>query len=78
MLWAHSDCSGVLPVAALIPLAERLEGLVDRFDADVGKHPEWYEGMAQRATYNGYRAATVTFAAGLREAAAAGEEVRFG
>jgi hypothetical protein len=77
VLVAHSDCSGVIPVPALLPLAERLEGLAPLIDPDADVHPEWKPGMEGRATYDGFRAATVRFAAGLRIAAAAGEPVEF-
>jgi hypothetical protein len=86
VLVAHSDCDGEIPVEALLPLAERLEGLADRFPDDEGRTPRarpegWPEGEPwppRRGAYDGYREATLRFAAGLREAAAAGEPVEFG
>jgi hypothetical protein len=77
LLIAHSDCSGSLPVDGLLPLAERLEGLAPLIDPLADIHPNWTPDMEPRATYDGFRAATLRFAAGLRRAHAAGEPVGF-
>lgn len=86
VLIAHSDCDGILPVPVLLPLADRLEGLLDKFE-DYGPpgHPRpkpdnWNDAEPwppQRAHYDGYRAATERFITGLRAAAAAGEPIEF-
>jgi hypothetical protein len=84
VLIAHSDCDGQIPVAALLPLAERLEGLAATMTPGQGQKPEhWlnelgYPERPARATYDGEREATLRFAAGLRRAAALGETVEFG
>lgn len=78
VLVAHSDCDGQLPVAALLPLAERLEQLAERMEPGQGRHWKWTPGMEGRATYDGEREATMRFAAGLRRAAAVGQPVVFG
>jgi hypothetical protein len=83
VLIAHSDCSGLIPVPALIPLAERLEGLAAKMGPTDGqKTDEWlaafdHRERPARANYDGERAATLRFAAGLRIAAAANEPVEF-
>lgn len=83
VLVAHSDWSGVIPRDALIPLAERLDGVAERMGATDGQKPEsWlaefgHGARPPRADYDGTRAATLRFAAGLRAAAAADEVVEF-
>lgn len=83
VLAAHSDCDGELPVPVLIPLAERLEELAARMGATDGQKPDdWltaygHASRPARADYDGERNATLRFAAGLREAAAANEPVEF-
>jgi hypothetical protein len=86
VLIAHSDCDGQLPVEVLLPLADRLEQLLDKF-ADDGPpgaprpRPDHWRAdepwPPQRAHYDGYRAATLRFIVGLRRAAAARESVEF-
>lgn len=87
VLIAHSDCDGTIPVPALAPLADRLEGLLDKFvDNGPPGHPRprperWPEDEPwppHRAHYDGYRAATERFITGLRAAASAGEPLEFG
>lgn len=73
VLIAHSDSEGELPLEALVPLAERLEGLAERMEDTEAREG----GPYGRATYDGERAATLRFAEGLRKAAAAGEPVEF-
>ena len=83
ILVAHSDCDGVIPVPALLPLADRLDEIASRMGtADGQKSDSWLEqsGHAERparADYDGTRAATARFAAGLRLAAARNEPVEF-
>jgi hypothetical protein len=67
VLIVHSDCGGMLPTWCLKPLADRLEGLL-------GKLPEEPDG----GHIGDWSVKTKTFIAGLREAAALGEEVEFG
>lgn len=64
---AHSDCDGELPVESLTPLADRLEGLLDKLPngGDIGH------------MRGGYKATTERFIAGLRLAASLNEPVRF-
>jgi hypothetical protein len=64
VLMAHSDCDGSIPAAVCGPLADALEELVRRC-------------MPPRGTYDEMRPPTERFAAGLRRAAAAGEDVLF-
>ena len=70
-LLRHSDCDGEILAAECAPIADALEALLPRLDATV-PHP----GI-ERAVYDGVRAATVRFIAGLRDAAAKRENVVF-
>lgn len=76
LLVAHSDCDGVLPPEALMPLAERLEELA-RMLPDKAHDPE-YQGDTPRGTYDGILAATLRFSEGLRRSSEAGHRVVFG
>jgi len=62
----HSDCEGEIPVEDCLPLAARLEEVADLLPDE----PKWHRGASARAK-------ALQFAAGLREAAAAGEPVEF-
>lgn len=69
ILFAHSDCEGVIKPKQAIPLADALEALLPKIeDGTIGGH------IAKRG---GLRACTEKFIIGLRAAAAAGEEVEF-
>ncbi len=70
-LLRHSDCDGEIPPEQCGPIADALEALLPRLD------PSPEPDRPQRADYDGSRAATQRFIAGLRKAAAAGEPVRF-
>lgn len=63
ILFCHSDCDGEIQAADCEPLADAMEKLLEK--------------MPPRATYDDYRPATERFIAGLRRAAAAGEDVVF-
>lgn len=63
VLMNHSDCDGEIPAEVCGPLADALEGLLER--------------MPERALYDSYRPATERFIRGLRGAADAGESVEF-
>lgn len=65
VLMNHSDCDGEIAASDCGPLADALEALANKY-------------MAVRGTYDKYRPTTDRFIAGLRAAAAAGENVRFG
>jgi hypothetical protein len=70
ILQAHSDCDGILPVFALVPLADRLEELRPKVhDAALAWAPAWADELPERVDQ---------FVRGLRAAAAAGEPVEFG
>lgn len=83
VLIAHSDCDGVIPVPALLPLADRLDEIAARMTVDQGQKPDtWlaesgHSERPARATYDGELAATNRFAAGLRLAASLNEPVEF-
>lgn len=62
---SHSDCDGEIAAEVCGPLADALEGLMER-------------RMPARAYYDIARPATERWIAGLRRAAQAGESVRFG
>jgi hypothetical protein len=62
VLMAHNDDEGILPVEVLAPLADRLEELLPVIESE-----PWPD----------FQRMTRTFVAGLRDAAAAGEVVRF-
>lgn len=64
VLMNHSDCDGSIAASVCGPLADALEGLIERY-------------MPARGTYDEMRPATERFIAGLRRAAAAGEDVEF-
>jgi hypothetical protein len=65
-LLAHSDCDGVIHPEHGIHLARRLEHLVPLLQAaNEARDAEWMSEMTRR------------FIKGLREAAAAGEDVKF-
>jgi hypothetical protein len=66
VLLSHSDCEGEIAVEDCIPLAERLEEIAPLLSGG----PPWHRG-------EGADAKALQFAAGLREAAAAGEPVEF-
>src|SRR5262245_29101748 len=69
VLFAHSDCDGVIHPAQAAPLADALEALLPKIeDAPDGGH------IGARG---GYVEVTKKFIAGLRKAAAAGEDVDF-
>lgn len=76
VLIAHSDCDGIIPVEALVPLAERLEAIIPA-TPEPASDPE-YRDPEPRGLYDGVRNATIRFAEGLRRAAAEGEPVVFG
>lgn len=66
VLLAHSDCDGHIKKRFLLPLADRLEGLLDSLDSP--SHPQdWYRphGRAKQ------------FIAGLRLAASENKKVKF-
>lgn len=63
-LMSHSDCDGEIPAEMCGPLADALDGLLER--------------MPRRGFYDPARPATERFVAGLRRAVAAGEPVLFG
>lgn len=63
-LMAHSDCDGEIAHAMCAPLADALQGIVDR-------------RMPARGLYDMWRPATDRFIAGLRRAHDAGESVEF-
>ena len=65
VLMAHSDCEGEIAAELCGPIADALTAYLERF-------------MPARALYDEKRPATERFITGLREAAAAGEPVRFG
>jgi hypothetical protein len=67
MLLEHSDCDGSIPASDCVPLADALEALLPALDAmgDGGGH------------IGAFGDKTRTFIAGLRRAAAAGEDVEF-
>lgn len=67
-LIVHSDCGGVIHSKHAKPLADRLEGLLDKLDNSGG-------GQIGRA--GGYRMVTQRFIDGLRRAVDAGEDVEF-
>ncbi len=71
VLIAHSDCDGLIHPNQGRALADRLEGLLPLLQGG-GR-----DGGSARADYDGTRAATERFIAGLRAAAEAGEDVRF-
>ncbi len=62
----HSDCDGEIQSKDCAPLAERLEGLLERL-------PEGRDG----GHISDWREKTKKFIAGLRQASAAGEDVEF-
>lgn len=62
-LMSHSDCDGEIPAEMCGPLADALQGLVDRH-------------MPEHGLYGGGRD-TLRFIAGLRLAASRGEPRRF-
>lgn len=64
VLMNHSDCDGIIQADVCGPLADALQGLLDT-------------NMPARAMYDEARPATERFIAGLRRAAAAGEDVEF-
>jgi len=64
ILMVHSDHEGELPVDRLLPLAKRLEGLLDGFSE-------------KRLLERWKREATINFILGLLNAAKAGEPVEF-
>ena len=72
VLFAHSDCEGVIHPAQAAPLADALEALLPKIAAA----PE--ETVGHIARGGGYVEVTKRFIAGLREAVAAGEDVEFG
>jgi len=65
VLFAHSDCEGVIHPAQAIPLADALEAILPKLDGDGGGH------------IGNYREKTQKFIDGLRLAAAKGEDVDF-
>lgn len=65
VLMTHSDCDGEIPHVACAPLADALQGIIDR-------------QMPARALYDQMRPSTERFIAGLRRAHEAGEAVTFG
>lgn len=69
VLFAHSDCDGVIHPAQAGPLAKRLREVAALMDDD----PGW--GHLVRA--GGSKAAAIRFAAGLEAAVAMGETVAF-
>jgi hypothetical protein len=66
VLFAHSDCEGVIHPAQARPLAEAIESLLPHLPAtpDPGHIGDW-------------QAKTQRFISGLRRAAGAGEDLRF-
>jgi hypothetical protein len=71
ILLGHSDCDGEIAAADCGPIADALERLLPALDATTD-YPD-----VQRAVYDGMRAATERFIAGLRLAASRGEDVEF-
>jgi hypothetical protein len=65
----HSDCEGILPLYCLVPLADRLEGLLPEIKANPSA--EWGH-LGQGVAF-----ATERFIKGLREAACEQECVEF-
>lgn len=65
VLFAHSDCEGVIHPAQAVALADRLEELLPKLEGDGGGH------------VGNYRETTQRFIEGLRAAAATGEDVVF-
>lgn len=72
-LLSHSDCGGMIPAADCGPLADALEELLPRMDAD----REMRDPNVHRAIYDGLVPATRRFIIGLRLAASCGENVEF-
>lgn len=67
VLFAHSDCEGVIHPAQAAPLADALEALLPELD-----------GLPEAGGHIGtYRAKTEQFIRGLRAAVAKGEDVDF-
>ena len=64
ILMVHADCEGELPVDCLLPLAKRLEGLLDGFS-----EKRFLDSLKKEAT--------IKFILGLLNAAKAGEPVEF-
>lgn len=64
VLMQHSDCDGEIPAELCAPIADALQTIIDAH-------------MPERGTYDHMRPATERFIRGLRQAAAAGEAVRF-
>lgn len=64
VLMAHSDCDGSIPAAVCGKVADALQAVLDAC-------------APARALYDEKRPATERFIAGLRKAAAAGEDVEF-
>jgi hypothetical protein len=69
VLFAHSDCEGVIHPAQALPLADALEAILPKIDGD--------SGSGHIAARGGLRACTEKFIVGLRAAGAAGEDVDF-
>lgn len=73
VLLLHEDCDGIIPTFACGPLADQLERLVYRIDAETAKFaPAWVIPEPRNTT-----AMTREFIAGLRRAVAAGEDLVF-
>ena len=64
VLMNHSDCDGEIPAEVCAPLADALQAIMEK-------------RMIECALYDEKRPATERFIKGLREAAEAGEAVRF-
>ena len=71
-LLSHSDCDGSISAAECGPMADALEAVLPGLAEIAIRDPSIH-----RATYDGIRAATERFIAGLRRASAAGEYVEF-
>jgi hypothetical protein len=81
----HSDSEGDIPVEKLLPLAERLRGLLDKLPkagerlwqaVEATVNGIWWTVNAEEAEW--IRTKAEQFIAGLERAAAAGEPVTFG
>lgn len=69
VLFAHSDCDGVIRPAQAVPLADALEALLPKLE-----NPQDGGHIGARG---GYVEVTKQFITGLRAAAAAGEDIDF-
>ena len=80
VLLSHSDCGGSIAVEHLEPMAVVLEELASMMEDNEGVISGPYNGDGKpsaRGSYDGFKAATLRFVAGLRRARDAGEPVEF-